>query len=112
MEEIEVKLVRLCPNCGPVTEYDADLKCKACGKYTKEEVIAGELAVSPAAAIAEREGRYEQKRMCREYGKEIDANARLCQYCDIKIPDSRVSANTIMAMAVIPGIFGLHGLGI
>ncbi|MBC8274484.1 MAG: zinc ribbon domain-containing protein [Chloroflexi bacterium] len=111
MEEIEVKLVRLCPNCGTVTDYDTDLKCKTCGQYTKEEVIAGELAVGPAAAIAEREGRFERKRMCRECGKEIDMNARVCQYCDIKIPDSRVSANTIMALAVIPGIFGLHGLG-
>lgn len=111
MEEIEVKLVRLCPNCGPVTDYDADLKCKTCGQHTKEEVIAGELAVGPTTAIAGREGRYEQKRLCRECGKEIDANARVCQYCDIKIPDSRVSPNTIMALAVIPGIFGLHGLG-
>lgn len=111
MEEIEVKLVRLCPNCGPVTDYDADFKCKACGKYTKEEVIAGELALGPGAAIAGREERYGQRRMCREYGKEIDMNARVCQYCDIHIPDSRVSSNTIMALAVIPGIFGLHGLG-
>jgi len=111
MEEIEVKLVRLCPNCGPVTDYDAELKCETCGQHTKEEVIAGELAVGPAAAIAGREGRYERKRLCRECGKEIDANARVCQYCDIKIPDSRVSSNTIMALAVIPGIFGLHGLG-
>ena len=112
MEEIEVKLVRLCPNCGPVTDYNADLKCKACGQYTKEEVIAGEVGIGPAAAVAEREERYERKRrMCREYGKEIDMNARVCQYCGINIPDSRVSANTITAMAVIPGIFGLHGLG-
>jgi hypothetical protein len=111
MEEMEVKLVRLCPNCGPVTEYDADLKCKNCGQCTKEEVIAGEVGIGPAAAVAEREERLERRRMCREYGKEIDMNARLCQYCDINIPDSRVSANTIMALAVIPGIFGLHGLG-
>lgn len=111
MEEIEIKLVRLCPNCGPVTDYDADFKCKTCRKYTKEEIIAGELALGPAAAIAERGERYGQRRMCRECGKEIDVNARVCQYCDIKIPDSRVSGNTIMALAVIPGIFGLHGLG-
>jgi hypothetical protein len=111
MEEMEVKLVRLCPNHGPVTEYDADFKCKLCGQYTKEEVIAGEVGIGPAAAAAEGEERYGRKRMCRECGKEIDINARVCQYCDIKIPDSRVSANTIMALAVIPGIFGLHGLG-
>jgi len=111
MEELEVRLVRLCPNCGPVTDYDTNFKCKACGKYTKEEVIAGELAVGPAAAVTEREERYGQKRMCREHGKEIDINARVCQYCDIHIPDSRVSGNTVMALAVIPGIFGLHGLG-
>ena len=111
MEEMEVKLVRLCPNCGSVTEYDADLKCKTCGQYTKEEIIAGEVGIGPAAAVAEREERYGRRRMCREYGKEIDMNARLCQYCGINIPDSRISANTIMALAVIPGIFGLHGLG-
>jgi hypothetical protein len=111
MEEMEVKLVRLCPNHGPVTEYDADFKCKLCGQYTKEEVIAGEVGIGPAAAVAEGGERYGRKRVCRECGKEIDTNARVCQYCDIKIPDSRVSANTIMALAVIPGIFGLHGLG-
>ncbi|OGN92105.1 MAG: hypothetical protein A2Z75_01285 [Chloroflexi bacterium RBG_13_50_10] len=108
MEEIEVKLVRLCPNHGPVTDYDADFKCRLCGQYTKEEVIAGELALAPAM---EREERLGRRRMCRECGKEIDMNARVCQYCGINIPDSRVSSNTIMTLAVIPGIFGLHGLG-
>jgi hypothetical protein len=111
MEEIEVRLVRLCPNHGPVTDYDADFKCKLCGQYTKEEVIAGEIGVGPMAPVMEREERYERRRLCREHGKEIDMDARVCQYCGTTIPDSRVSANTIMALAVIPGIFGLHGLG-
>ncbi len=112
MEEMEVKLVRLCPNCGPVTDYDANLKCKACGQYTKEEVIAGEVGIGPPGAITEREEHIERKRrMCRERGKEIDMDARVCQYCGTNIPDSRASENTITAMAVIPGIFGLHGLG-
>ena len=66
MEEIEVKLVRLCPNHGPVTDYDADFKCRLCGQYTKEEVIAGELALAPAM---EREERLGRRRMCRECGK-------------------------------------------
>jgi hypothetical protein len=113
MEEMEVKLVRLCPNCGPVTDYDANLKCRACGQYTKEEVIAGEVGIGPAGPIVEREEYMERRRrrVCRQSGKDIADDARVCQYCGINIPDSRVSANTIMALAVIPGIFGLHGLG-
>ncbi|MBM3118497.1 MAG: hypothetical protein FJ006_02930 [Chloroflexi bacterium] len=111
MEEIEVKLVRLCPNCGPVTDYDADFKCKACKQYTKEEVISGEVGIGPPGPGMEREERFERGRMCRVHGKEIDMNARVCQYCGTNIPDSRASENTITALAAIGGIFGLHGLG-
>lgn len=112
MEEIEVKLVRLCPNCGPTTDYGADFKCNTCKQYTKEEVIAGvEAGIGPSAPGIEREERFERRRMCRVHGKEIDVNARVCQYCGINIPDSRASANTTMALATIGGIFGLHGLG-
>jgi len=115
MEEMEIKLVRLCPGCGPVTDYDEELKCKACGQHTKEEVIAGEAGIGalPPIAEVEFEERRERrkKRMCLQYGKEIDADAKFCQYCGINIPATRVSDSTITSLAAIGGIFGFHGLG-
>lgn len=115
MEEQEVKLVRLCPKCGTeTTDYDADFRCSVCGQPTKEQVIAGETGMGPAPppALAAEVGRPERKkRMCHAYGKEIDMNARVCQYCGIDIPDSRVTESTTTALAAICGIFGLHGLG-
>lgn len=116
MDDMDVKLVRLCPNCGPTSNYDADLKCTACGRATKEEVIAGDVAVVPPAPLAappmQQVERVERsKRMCIEYGKEIDVDARFCQYCGMNIPDSRVSETGIVGLAAIGGIFGLHGLG-
>jgi hypothetical protein len=113
MEEMEVRLVRLCPNCGSVTEYDADLKCKACGQHTKEEVIAGELPGGPPGPPMAWEERPSERRMrrCREHGKEIDMDARICQYCGVNIPDARVSENMVTGLAAILGIFGLNGIG-
>ena len=114
MEEMEVRIVRLCPKCGPTANYDAGLNCTVCGEHTKEEVISGDIAVvgSPAAPFAETEVRLERrKRICREYGKEIADDARFCPYHGANIPDSRVSEGMVIGLAAIGGIFGLHGLG-
>lgn len=117
MEQMEVKLVRLCPTCGPTTNYDANLNCLACGAHTKEEVIAGDTGMGPMGPIGPvpvmetTETFQRRKRMCNQYGKEIAPDARFCQYCGIDIPDSRVSESTVTGLAAIGGIFGMHGLG-
>lgn len=114
MDEIEVRIVRLCPKCGPTANYDASLNCIACGEHTKEEVISGDVGVvgPPVTQFAEIAVRPEHKRrICREYGKEIADDARFCPYHGANIPDNRVSEGTIIGLAAIGGIFGLHGLG-
>jgi hypothetical protein len=123
VEETEAKIVRLCVtkgcvNYGPTTDYDANEKCNACGKKTKEHVIAGvetaPIGPAPAPSWAREEliePTRRKKRMCRTHGKEIDADARFCQYCGINIPSREVSETQILGIAAIGGIFGLHGLG-
>ena len=123
MEETEAKIVRLCvtkgcANYGPTTDYDANEKCNACGKKTKEHVIAGVDTTPMGAPPPPSWGREEpsepsrrRKRMCHAHEKEIDADARFCQYCGINIPNNPVSETGILGLAAIGGIFGLHGLG-
>jgi len=113
----EVKIVRLCPKCGPTTNYDFNLKCSACGENTKEEVIAGgDIGMAPPPPIATGFGEARMagqgaRRECQAYGKEIPIDTRYCPYCNTAIPDSRVSPQSVNALATIGGIFGMHGLG-
>jgi ribosomal protein S27AE len=118
MDETEVRVVRLCPKCGPTTNYDGNLKCGVCGENTKEEVIVGSdlggfAPPPPPPSYMETQfsTRATGKRMCIEYGKEIPADARFCPHHGIAIPDSRVSEQSMTALAAIGGIFGFHGLG-
>lgn len=115
MEEIEIKLVRLCPKCGPTPNYDANLNCTACGEHTKEEVISGEVGfpTQPMPPVSEAIiRRTEQKvRVCQDYGKELDADARFCPYHGTIIATAPVNESMIIGLAAIGGIFGIHGLG-
>jgi RNA polymerase subunit RPABC4/transcription elongation factor Spt4 len=114
MSEIEIKLVRLCPNCGTTTNYDANKVCAVCGKDTKEEVISGDVTIvpPPVSPLSETPARAPRKmRMCQEYGKEIDVDTRFCPYHGALIATAPVNEGTIIALAAIGGVFGLHGLG-
>ncbi|MDD5312879.1 MAG: hypothetical protein PHO26_07600 [Dehalococcoidia bacterium] len=114
MGEMEVKLVRLCPNHGPTTNYDANFNCLECGEHTKEEVITGDMAVStyaaPATTLAEVSAA-RKKRTCLQFQREIADDARICPYCGISLVDGPVSPETITAVAAAGGVIGIHGLG-
>lgn len=115
MEETRVNVEMTCPNCGPTTNYDVNSKrCNICGQMVKDRYIIIEEGKEGGGA-----GPWppppppppRKMRLCRAHEKEIDADAKYCQYCGIPIPTRDVSETGILGLAAIGGIFGLHGLG-
>jgi len=113
MGEIEVKLVRLCINHGPTTNYDANFNCVECGEHTKEEVISGDMAITTQGGIMAESPAVpaRKKRMCTQFGKEIAEDARNCPYCGVSLIGGTVNEGTATGVAAAGGIIGINGLG-